>query len=274
MQATSRESYAAAADALEAYARGAQADAVAATADEILAVARLLVAEPRLRRALSDPARSGSERAALLTGLLDGKVGEDTLRLLGTLAGGRWSSAVDLLDAVERLGTETVLAAAERAGHLGDVEDELFRFHQVAAGTPALAAALGDLSAEPERRAALARDLLDGKARPATVRLVELALAGFGGRSFDGALTRLVELTAARRDRQVAYVTVAQPLTEAEEGRLAARLAELYGRAISLQVSVEPGIIGGISVQVGSDLYDGTIARRLAETRIALAGRQ
>jgi F-type H+-transporting ATPase subunit delta len=103
------------------------------------------------------------------------------------------------------------------------------------------------------------------------VRLIEVALEGFGGRSFEFSRTRLVELTAAKRDREVAYVTVAKPLTDADEQALAAKLSEMYGRQVSLKVDVDPAIIGGVSVRVGSDLYDGTILRRLNEAKQAFA---
>ncbi|SCL41462.1 ATP synthase F1 subcomplex delta subunit [Micromonospora pallida] len=273
MQAASRESYRVAAEHLATYARGAQPDAVAATADELLAVAGLLRREPRLRRALSEPARAGSDRAGLLGDMLRGKIGADALDLLSTLVSGRWSAPSELLDGAERLGVEALLASADAAGDLGEVEDELFRFGQVVANEPGLAVALGDPMAPVEQRAVLTRDLLAGKARPVTVRLVEVALSGFGGRSFTGALTRLVELVAERRDRQVAYVTVAAPLTEDEEQRLGARLAAIYGREVSVKQTVDPEILGGASVRVGSDLYDGTVLRRLNETRNALAKR-
>jgi F-type H+-transporting ATPase subunit delta len=98
-------------------------------------------------------------------------------------------------------------------------------------------------------------------------------VAGFEGRNFDGSVTRLVELAAERRNRSVAYVTVAIPLTDEQERRLVAELARRYGREITAKVTVDPEILGGISVRVGHDLYDGTILRRLAETRNALAGR-
>lgn len=269
----SREAYAAAADRLDEYARGKDASAVAATADEIVAVAQLLVREPRLRRALSDPARTGEERAGLLRGLLDGKVGADPLDLLATLVAGRWSAPLELLNGAERLGVEALLASAENAGDLAEVEDELFRFGQVVDANPQLAATLGDATAPVERRTELVHTLLSEKARPATVRLAELALAGFAGRSFAGALTRLVELAAERRDRQVAYVVVAAALTEDEERRLGVTLSGMYGREVALKVTVDPDVIGGISLRVGHDLYDGTISSRLTQTRNALVGR-
>ncbi len=273
MQAASRESYKVAADRLDAYVRGAEPSAVAATADELLSVAALLRREPRLRRALSDPARPGEDRVGLLTGILGGKVGADALDLLSALVSGRWSAPSELLDGAERLGIEALLASADRAGELGEVEDELFRFGQVVAGSPDLSNALSDPMVPVERRAGLVDELLAGKARPVTGYLVGTALAGFGGRNFHGALTRLVELAADRRDRQVAYVTVAAPLSDEEERRLGASLAAIYGREVTVKQTVNPEVLGGVSVRVGSDLYDGTVLRRLNETRNALAKR-
>jgi len=270
MLAASRESYAAAVEGLNEY--EATPEQLAVTGDEILTVADLLRREPRLRRALADASRDADERAGLLEGLLGAKVGDAGLQLSTALVRGRWSAPSELLDAIERLGVETLFAGADRAGELADVEDELFRFGHVVTGTAPLAAALSDSAAGLDRRGQLVEDLLDGKAKAVTVRLVKLALRGFGGRGFDASLTRLVELAAARREREVAYVTTAVPLTDAEEERLAGRLSELYGRQVSLKVDVDPEVIGGVRVQVGSDLYDGTVSRRLAEARKALAG--
>ncbi|NJP32169.1 F0F1 ATP synthase subunit delta [Micromonospora thermarum] len=271
MQAASRESYKVAAERLDAYARGAEPSAVASTADELLSVAALLRREPRLRRALSDPARSSEDRAGLLTGILSGKVGADALDLLTALVSGRWSAPSELLDAAELLGVEALLASADKAGELGEVEDELFRFGQVVSGSPELSNALSDPMVPADQRATLVDQLIAGKARPVTGYLVGVALAGFGGRNFSGALTRLVELAADRRDRQVAYVTVAAPLSEEEERRLGASLTAIYGREVSVKQTVNPEVLGGVSVRVGSDLYDGTVLRRLNETRNALA---
>lgn len=273
MQAATRESYAAAAQRLAAHGHQVDPAAVAGTADELFSVVLLLAREPRLRRALSDPARDADARVGLLHGLLSGKVAEPTVELLAALVAGRWSSGSELLTAAERLVVDALLTSADRAGELAEVEDELFRFGQVVAGDPELAATVGDSSVLPARRAELVRSLLDSKARPVTVRLAELAVHGFGGRSFSAALTRLIELAALWRERQIAYVTVAVPISEDDERRLGATLKELYGREVSMKLTVNPEILGGMSVQVGSDLYDGTVLRRLTETRNALTAR-
>ena len=271
MASATREAFAAAGEKLDAGTAQATAAQRATIADEILAVAGLLRGEPRLRRALTDPARPGTDRAELLVSLLGGKVSATTVDALAVLVAGRWSRPNELLDAAERLGVDAALGAADKAGKLADVEDELFRFGQIVSGNPALAVTLSDPGSPVPRRAKLVEDLLKGKSQPATVRLIEVALNGFGGRGFEASLTRLVELTAGKRDREVAYVTVAKPLADADEERLGAKLSEIYGRQVSLKVAVDPRVIGGVSVRVGSDLYDGTILRRLNEAKQAFA---
>jgi F-type H+-transporting ATPase subunit delta len=267
----SRASYAEALDKLAADTATASAAQLATVADEILSVSRMLRAEPRLRRALTDPSRSGEERAALLRSLLSGKLAQVTVAVTGTLVAGRWSRPTELLDAAERLGVDAVLTTADKAGSLSEVEDELFRFGQIVSGNPELAVTLSDPGVPVARRAKLVEDLLKGKVQAATLRLVEVALGGFGGRGFEFSLNRLVELTAAKRDREVAYVTVAKPLDEAAEQRLSVKLSDIYGRQVSLKVDVDPRVIGGASVRVGSDLYDGTILRRLNQAKQAFA---
>lgn len=267
----SQQAYAEALERLGSDTASASAGQLATVADEILSVAALLRAQPRLRRALTDPSRGGSQRADLLRSLISGKLSEVTVNTLATLVAGRFSAPAELLDVTERLGAEALLASAQKAGTLADVEDELFRFGQIVSGSAELAVTLSDPGASSSRRVKLVEDLLKGKAQPATLRLVEVALEGFGGRSFESSLTRLVELTAAKRDREVAYVTVAKPLTDADEQALAAKLSDIYGREVSLKVDVDPSVIGGVSVRIGSDLYDGTILRRLNQAKQAFA---
>lgn len=267
----SREAYADASEQLAANTTTATASQLGSVADEILSVAGLLRGQPRLRRALTDPSRPGSDRAGLLKSLLSGKVSEAAVSALSALVAGRFSRPSELLDAVERLGVEALLSSAQRESKLAEVEDELFRFGQIVSGDSKLAVTLSDVSAPVERRVKLVQDLLNGKVNVVTGRLAEVALTGFGGRGFEASLTRLVELTAAKRDREVAYVTVAKPLTEADEQSLATKLSAIYGREVSLKVDVEPAVLGGVSVRVGSDLYDGTVLRKLNAAKQAFA---
>lgn len=283
MQSVSRESYLAALGRLEAYAAGAgpgpsvPADAVGAAAalatvgDELLAVARLLESQPRLRRLLADPGYRGTDRAGLLDSLINTQVGAAAAGLMRILVSGRWSAPSELLDACERLGIEALLMSAAVAGDLAQVEDELYRFGRIVDSSVDLSGALGSRTSPEAVRQRLAQELLEGKAHPVTIRLVAVALHGLGDRSFLASLTRLVELAALRRDRHVAYVTVASPLSDAEQARLADALARISGRRVEIKLVVDPSVLGGALVRLGHDLYDGTVVRRLADTRAALA---
>ena len=75
-----------------------------------------------------------------------------------------------------------------------------------------------------------------------------------------------------RRGQSVARVTSAVALAPAQEQRLTEVLGRLYGRAIGLQVTVDPSVLGGLVVQVGDEVIDGSIAHRLEAARRRLAG--
>jgi F-type H+-transporting ATPase subunit delta len=271
MQAASRDALAASRARLDEVTAGLTAEELSRLAEDLLGVARVLAHELPLRRALSDPSRSGADRSGLAERLFGPHVDRPALSVLGSMVGVRWSSPVDLVDAAEQLGVDAVLVGVEKTGVLPEVEDELFRFSRIVEGHPRLAAAFADETASAERRTALVDRLLEGKARPATVRLARLAVTGLGGRGFESSLERLVELAAERRGRSVVRVRVAAPMTEEQERGLAAALEASYGRPMSLQVEVDEALLGGAIVRMDSDLYDGSVASRIAEARRRLS---
>lgn len=272
MQTTSRDSLAAARAALDTFADKAKPAALSKAAQELLAVSRLLEREPMLRRSLSDPAAPTEARRALLDAVVGSGLGKATVELLRGMVAARWSTPRDLVESCELLAVQALLAAAQGDKALSDVEDELFRFMRLVAGDHQLRVALSDATAAMERREQLVDELLAGKAQPLTLALVRIALAGLGGRPVEPSLERLVELAAQRRDREVAYVTVAAPLSAGQEQRLEGSLSRTYGRQMSLLVTVDESMLGGMTVRVGQELYDGSINRRLKQVRGALAG--
>jgi F-type H+-transporting ATPase subunit delta len=67
-------------------------------------------------------------------------------------------------------------------------------------------------------------------------------------------------------------VTVAGDLTEQQRERLAGALQGIYGKPVLLQQVVDPQVVGGIRVQVGDEVVDGTVVRRLDEVRRRISG--
>lgn len=243
----------------------------AVLSDELFAFVTLLDAQPALRRALTDPSRPQQARTGLVRSLLTGKVGRATLDLAGSLAGARWSEPRDLATASEQLAVLAAAAAAGEAGQLDDVEDELFRFGQLVAANPQLRTALSSPAVPAGLKRQLLGTLLDGKVTGTSLRLISQASVHPRGRSLDGSLTEYARLAAEWRQRLIALVRVAVPLSDRDRDRLAAALAAAFGRGIHLDVLLDPGVLGGMSVRIGDEFIDGSVASRLAALRRQLA---
>lgn len=192
-------------------------------------------------------------------------MGGETVDLISGMVRSRWSQSRDLVDSVEELANIADLTAAQRSGDLDDVEDELFRFGRIVASDKELRAALTNRSASTAAKGQLLRSLLGGKARPATERLVTRLVTQPRGRSLEEGLESLSKLAADRRERMVAVVTSAVPLSDRQKQRLGAALAKIYGRPMHLNLDVDPTVLGGIAVRVGDEVINGTISERLEE---------
>ena len=233
-----------------------------ALADELFAVTGLLESQPTLRKALSDLAAPEESRRRLATDILGGQVSKAALAVVQGAAGLRWSSAAGLVAALERQGVRTLLRVAAAGGELDRVEEELFRFSRIMAADTRLRATLEDRAASLPGRQQLVADLLDGKALAVTVALAQRAVRATE-RTVALTLESYLQLAAEQRRRAIAEVTVARPLTAAQAERLRAALSTQVGREVSLQVNVDPAVLGGVRVKLGDEVIDGTVAGRL-----------
>ncbi|MCT2592386.1 F0F1 ATP synthase subunit delta [Streptomyces sp. N2-109] len=271
MNGASREALAAARERLNALTDATSVDA-GALAEELASVTTLLDREVSLRRVLTDPAQPGEAKAELIGRLLGGQVGGEVTDLVSGMVRARWSRSRDLVDSIEELADTADLISAERDGTLGEVEDEVFRFGRTVASSPDLRAALTSRTAKVSAQKELLHTLLGGRARPATERLLTRLVSAPRGRSLEGGLEALSKLAADRRDRSVAVVTSAVPLSEQQKRRLGAALATLYGREVHLNLDVDPSVLGGIAVRIGDEVINGSIADRLEEAQRRMAG--
>jgi F-type H+-transporting ATPase subunit delta len=183
----------------------------------------------------------------------------------------RWSTPWDLTDALEDAGDTALFAAADKRHTLDQVEDDLFRLERILDSEGDVAALLDEFTVAPERRIELLDRLVEGKVTDETLALLRHAVASQRKRNITLAIDALLAKAAARRERSVARVISAVPLSDAQQERLAAVLSEIYGRAISVRVALDPDVIGGLVVRVGDEVIDGSIATRFAQARAALA---
>jgi len=268
----SREAYASALERLEAAVEGRSADELSRVGDDLFAVAGVLHNEGALRRALADPALRKEAKAEVIDSLLGSRLSTTSVELVRDVVTARWSSPRDLVDGIDALGVQAVLAGAEKAGVLDDVEDELFRFGRIIDREGELVVALADPVAPVDSRLGLLRDVLADRVKPATRRLLEEVVAAPRGRTLGNAIDDFVRIAANRRSRLVAEVYSAVPLSGEQVERLAEALSRLYGRAIAVQAAVDPRVLGGLRIRVGDEILDATIASKLDLARRRLAG--
>jgi F-type H+-transporting ATPase subunit delta len=240
--------------------------------EQLVGVTALIDGNATLRRALADPSRDAVDKQRLAERLLTGKVSAEALVVVKNLVGQRWSSERDLTDTLEALGIESVLSSAEVTNRIDRVEDELFRFERIVAASPGLRDALTDRNADPQAKAEVVRRLLEAKAAPETVWLTRQAVLAPRGRKLDRTLERYLALAAKRREQLTAVVTSATELDDAQRERLAAALQRIYGKPILLQLVVDRSVIGGVRIQLGDEVVDGTVLRRLDEARRHIGG--
>jgi F-type H+-transporting ATPase subunit delta len=240
-------------------------------ADDLFGAAQVLATEPGLRRVLTDVSLPPEAKAGLVQQVFGRQLDELSLGLVAEAAGQRWAASRDLGDTLEALGVGAVVRAADEAGEGDRLEDELFALGQLVTTNPELRDALSDPSRSQGDKRELLRGLLDGKVIAGTLRLAEQATSGFH-RTVAVAIEEYQRIAGLQRRRLVALVRVARPLRDSEAERLASTLSSQYDRPVHLNQVVDPGVLGGMRVEIGDDVIDGTVASRLDEARRKLAG--
>jgi len=267
MIGASRTSMAALREAVNARFDAADEAALASDGESVLSFAALLGRERTLRQTLADPAMNAGAKRGLLDRLLDGKVTPGALELVGEIVNLRWSTDRDMVAAMDEAGASLLFMAAEKQGRLDRVEEEIFRFGRAIDSNPDLQMALSNPAVAEDRKAALTRQLLEGKADSLTVSLLTTATTELHGRPVQTAVAELSTLAAQRRGRVVAHVRTATALTDEQSQRLVAALGRIHHRDIQLNVTVDPSVVGGLEVRVGDEVIDGTLSTRLEAAR-------
>ncbi|WP_134742086.1 F0F1 ATP synthase subunit delta [Nocardioides sp. 503] len=266
--------------------RGASAEAVAGLRDQLagvpnpgtgvgqdlFGVAGVLRSEPALRRLATDVSTDSGAKAGLVRSIFEGKVDQVALDLVADAVSRRWTATRDLADALELLGVIAVVrSAGDQPAQASRLADELFVIGQTVNDNPELRSALGDPARSIDDKRSLLRGLLEGKVLPESLVLAEQALSG-AYRTVGLALADYQKVAASVHEESVAKVRVAQELSDDERSRLQRALTRQYGREVHLNVVVDPSLLGGMRVEIGDDVIDGTVAGKIDEARRKLAG--
>lgn len=275
-------------------------DGAAGIASDLAMVDRAIATQPQLSTPLTDTALPPTVRRAVVTEVLNGKVGAPALGLVAeavsVVPAQDVPLAVNWLSGRARHQGEglayleeplSATSARRRVGgfaayvfsgldvdQLKVVEDELFQVARLIERTTTLRLALVDRDQTPAARAGLLQGVFGAKITPSTMAV--LAYAAVGGRARDivGTVDFLVARAAEARGWRVARVRTGIALDADAQSTISDSLAHIAGHPVDLQVTVDPELLAGILVEIGDLRLDDTIRGRLDSLREHLSSSQ
>jgi len=243
---------------------GLDADGLTSLGNDLASVVKLVRREALLARHLADPSSDPAPKVQMAERLLSGKISDSALELLKSAVSQRWSSNSDLVHGIQHIARLALLVRAEREDQIDEVEDELFRFSRILDSQPQLITLLSEYSAPVDGRISLLNGVLHRRASKNAADLLRQTIELLHGERADDAVRELANLAVTRRGEVVAHVGAAAELSDAQHDRLTELLTRLYGHPVSLQLEVNPSLLGGLTIAVGDEVIDGSLASKLA----------
>jgi F-type H+-transporting ATPase subunit delta len=106
--------------------------------------------------------------------------------------------------------------------------------------------------------------LMNGVMDPGEVRAAVQQLIEKKPRHYLATLEHLKRLVQLEENRRSARIESAVSLSPDQQSSITAQLQKLYGRGLNISFHQNPALVAGMRVRVGSDVYDGSVASRLA----------
>ena len=269
---SSRQSLVIARGALDAAVKGVSAATASEISTHLFFAADVFASKTALRRAITDPSRDIASKTALIKELFGSKIGKEASDLISGIAALRWSAGKDVIYVLEQLAIEAEASAANINNELDRVEDELFGASRLLVDSSELRSALVG-GAGADLKAQLVTEILTKKASTSTVKLVRALVTQRRGRSIEAAFAQYLFGLANRRNRLIAVVRTAAPISDAQKVRLSGAIEKQVGQPIRVNIQVDPTIIGGVSITFADEVIDASISNRLAHAGRALAGK-
>ena len=269
---SSRQSLVIARGALDAAVKGASAATASEISTHLFFATEVFASKTALRRAITDPSRDIAAKNALIKELFGSKIGKEASDLISGVAALRWSASKDVIYVLEQLAIEAEASAANINNELDRLEDELFSASRVLVGSTEIRSALVG-GAGADLKATLVTEILSKNASASTVKLVRALVTQRRGRSLESAFAEYMFGLANRRNRLIAVVRTAAPISDAQKVRLSGAIEKQVGQPIRVNIQVDPTILGGVSIKFADELIDASISNRLAHAGRALAGK-
>lgn len=234
-------------------------------AAELLTASSVIGGSSSLRAGIADNVVDPKVKQKLVATVF-AKTGQPTRAVLNDIASSRWSHPDDVTDAVEQLGVRAAAMSSSTP-----LDEELLAINEVISSDGELELALGSKLGDASVKAALASKVFGKRVSEAAQRVLVHLVSNARGRRIGAMLNSAATLAADQAGFDLATVTVAQSLSSAQTMQLEKTLAQSYGRPVKLNIRMDSAVVGGMRIQIGDDVIDGSVASRLNELRLKLA---
>lgn len=232
---------------------------------DLLSASAQIGAAPALLAALADASAPVAEKSKLIVRLF-GAASPGARSVLTSAVAQNWSTPAEFVAGIEELGLRAI------ANSNSALADELLAAAGVVDTSHELELSLGSKLGDPAVKIALVDRLFAGKLSNSALGVVRHLVANPRGRKLSAALRASARLAADQGGSELATVTIAAPLSEAQQQRLSVLLAQNAGRPVRVTTVLDPSLVGGIRIQIGNDVIDGSVRSRLDDLRLKLAG--
>ncbi|MGH3072708.1 MAG: ATP synthase F1 subunit delta [Gaiellaceae bacterium] len=171
-----------------------------------------------------------------------------------------------------RMYARSLFQAARDAGKLDDVHEQLGDFAAAIGDVPELRRLLENPELDPQQKAGVLGEILgdaDELVRNFVLLVSEKGRAG----EIEEIYAELDALVAAEQRRLLVELTTAYELSDAEAASIVEQIEQSSGRTVEATRTVDPSLIGGIVLQVGSHRLDASVRGRLSRLRHELVTR-
>ena len=194
----------------------------------------------------------------------------------GTVHGGPGSGAVSATAArggLQLRYANALYSLAEERRTLDEVVDQMSGLGQMIDGNADLRRLLDSPLTDVGQASAALRSMLATEGFGKTVQdFVGVIAANRRLPALRSIVASFARLVSDKRGVVVAEVTTAHELTDLQEQQLRARLIEAGYGSVDIHKSVDPSLLGGLSVRIGARLYDSSIKSRLQRLQYAMKG--
>jgi F-type H+-transporting ATPase subunit delta len=177
-----------------------------------------------------------------------------------------------LLNTIATPYAEALLQVAESRKETDTVADQVRDILSIWDDSAELRSAMASPVLEPEAKKAAMLALFKDQLTPSLENLLKLLADRQRIAVLDAVLSRFLELYRELRNVTLARVTSATPLTEEQQQQLNDKVRAISGsEAVEFQLNVDPALIGGFVVSMGSRVIDASLAGQVRRLGLALA---